>query len=45
MLRFLSLATFGVGFYYLWYGSDTTTEMVAFGAMGLALLFEWVGPD
>jgi hypothetical protein len=45
MRRLLSLATFGFGFYYLWYTTDPTTEMVAVGAMGVALLIEFVGPD
>ena len=29
MRRLLSLAAFGFGFYYLWYNTDPTTEMLA----------------
>ena len=45
MRRLFSLAAFGFGFYYLWYNTDPTTEMVAVGAMGLALLLEFIGAD
>jgi len=45
MRRLFSLAAFGVGFYYLWNNTDTTTELVAAGAMGFALLLEFVGAD
>jgi hypothetical protein len=45
MRRLFSLAAFGFGFYYLWNTTDTTTEMVAVGAMGVALLLEFAGAD
>jgi hypothetical protein len=45
MRRLLSIAAFGVGFYYLWNNNDQTTELVALGAMGFALLLEFAGAD
>ena len=45
MRRLLSLAAFGFGFYYLWYNTDPTTEMLGIGAMGFALLLEFIGAD
>ena len=45
MRRLLSLTAFGFGFYYLWYNTDTTTELLGLGAMGVALLLEFIGAD
>jgi len=45
MRRIMSLAAFGFGFYYLWNNTDPTTEMLGVGAMGLALLLEFIGAD
>ena len=45
MRRLLSMAAFGFGFYYLWNNTDPTTEMLGVGAMGLALLLEFIGAD
>jgi hypothetical protein len=45
MRRLFSLAAFGFGFYYLWYNTDLTTELVAIGAMGFALVLEFAGAD
>jgi len=45
MRRLFSLAAFGFGFYYLWNNNDPATEMVAVGAMGVALLLEFIGTD
>ena len=45
MRRLFSLAAFGFGFYYLWNNNDFTIECVAVGAMGLALLLEFIGAD
>jgi hypothetical protein len=45
MRRLMSLAAFGFGFYYLWYNTDPTTEMLGIGAMGFALLLEFIGAD
>lgn len=45
MRRIFSLAAFGFGFYYLWYNTDPTTEFLAVGAMGFALLLEFIGAD
>jgi hypothetical protein len=45
MRRLLSLGAFGFGFYYLWYNTDTTTELLGLGAMGVALLLEFIGAD
>jgi hypothetical protein len=45
MRRLLSLAAFGVGFYYLWYNNDRTIQLIALGAMGLAILLEFAGAD
>ncbi len=39
------MAAFGFGFYYMWYNSDFTTEMLGMGAMGFALLLEFIGAD
>ena len=45
MRRFLSMAAFSFGAYNLWYSHDRTIEMVAVGAMGFALLLEFMAPD
>ena len=45
MRRLVSLAAFGFGFYYMWYNNDSTTEMLGIGAMGFALLLEFIGAD
>ena len=45
MRRLLSIAAFGYGFYYLWYNTDQTTELLGLGAMGFALLLEFIGAD
>jgi hypothetical protein len=45
MRRLFSLAAFGFGFYYLWNNTDLATEMVAVGAMGFALVLEFIGAD
>ena len=45
MRRIVSLAAFGFGFYYLWTNTDQTTEMLGIGAMGFALLLEFIGAD
>ena len=45
MRRLFSLAAFGFGFYYLWNNNDFTIECLAVGAMGLALLLEFIGAD
>jgi hypothetical protein len=45
MRRLFSLAAFGFGFYYLWNNTDPTVELVAAGAMGFALLLEFIGAD
>jgi hypothetical protein len=45
MRRIMSLAAFGFGFYYLWYNTDPTTEMLGVGAMGFALLLEFISAD
>jgi hypothetical protein len=45
MRRLFSLAAFGFGFYYLWYNTDLTVELLAVGAMGFALLLEFAGAD
>lgn len=45
MRRLLSLAAFGYGFYYLWYNTDQTTELLGIGAMGFALLLEFMAAD
>jgi len=45
MRRLFSLASFGFGFYYLWYNTDPTTEFLAVGAMGFALLLEFIAAD
>jgi len=43
--RLFSIAAFGFGFYYLWNNTDMTTELVALGAMGVAVLLEFAGAD
>ncbi len=45
MRRILSLASFGFGFYYMWYNTDFTTEILGASAMGFALLLEFIGAD
>jgi hypothetical protein len=45
MRRILSLASFGFGFYYMWYNTDLTTEILGASAMGFALLLEFIGAD
>jgi hypothetical protein len=45
MRRLISMTAFGFGFYYLWYNTDPTIEMVSLGAMGLAVLMEFAAPD
>ena len=45
MRRLVSLAAFGFGFYYMWYNNDSATEMLGIGAMGFALLLEFIGAD
>jgi hypothetical protein len=45
MRRLFSFAAFGFGFYYLWNNTDPTVELVAAGAMGFALLLEFIGTD
>jgi len=45
MRRILSLVAFGLGFYYLWNNNDPTTDFVALGAMGVAVLLEFAAPD
>jgi len=45
MRRLFSLAAFGFGFYYLWSNNDPTVELVGMGAMGVALLLEFIGDD
>ena len=45
MRRLFVMVAFGFGFYYLWNNDDPTTQWVALGAMGVALLFEFVGAD
>ncbi len=39
------MAAFGFGIYYLWISNDTTVELVAVGAMGIAVLLEFSTPD
>jgi hypothetical protein len=39
------MAAFGYGFYYLWNNNDQTTELLGLGAMGFALLLEFIGAD
>jgi hypothetical protein len=39
------MAAFGFGVYYLWNTTDPTIEMVALGAMGIAILLEFSAPD
>jgi len=45
MRRLFSLAAFGFGFYYFLNNNAPATEMVAVGAMGVALLLEFIGAD
>jgi len=45
MRRLFSMAALGFGFYYLWNNTDTTTELVALGAMGVAVVLEFIAPD
>jgi hypothetical protein len=45
MRRLFSMAAFGFGFYYLWINTDLTIELVAIGAMGVAVLLEFAAPD
>jgi hypothetical protein len=45
MRRLLSMAAFGYGFYYLWNNTDQTTELLGLGAMGFALLLEFIGAE
>jgi hypothetical protein len=45
MRRLLSLTAFGFGFYYLWYNNDPTIELTALGAMGVAILLEFMGAE
>jgi hypothetical protein len=39
------MAALGFGFYYLWNNTDTTTELVALGTMGVAVLLEFASSD
>jgi hypothetical protein len=39
------MTAFGFGFYYLWNNNDQFTELLGLGAMGLALLLEFIGAD
>jgi hypothetical protein len=39
------MAAFGFGFYYLWTNTDTTIDLIAVGAMGIAILLEFAAPD
>jgi hypothetical protein len=39
------MAAFAFGIYYLWNSNDTTIEMIAVGAMGIAILLEFSAPD
>ncbi len=43
--RLMTMTAFGFGFYYLWYNTDLTVELVALGAMGVAVLLEFAAPD
>ena len=45
MRRIISMAAFGFGFYYLWYNTDPTIDLVSIGAMGVAILLEFAAPD
>jgi hypothetical protein len=45
MRRLFSMAALGFGFYYLWNTTDMTTELVALGAMSVAVLLEFIAPD
>jgi hypothetical protein len=45
MRRLLSLGFFAFGLYYLWFYNDRTVEVIAVGAMGLAILIEFAGKD
>ena len=45
MRHLFSMTAFGFGFYYLWNNNDPTTEFFAVGAMGVALLLEFIAAD
>ncbi len=45
MRRLFSMAAFGFGVYYLWNNTDVTIELVALGAMGVAVLLEFAAAD
>ncbi|HEY9157629.1 hypothetical protein [Candidatus Binatus sp.] len=45
MRRLFSMAAFGFGVYYLWTNTDMTIELVALGAMGIAVLLEFAAAD
>ena len=45
MQRLISFAAFGFGFYYLWNNTDPTVELLGAGAMGFALLLEFISAD
>ena len=45
MRRLISMTAFGFGFYYLWYATDVTIELMSMGAIGFAILLEFVAPD
>ena len=45
MRRILSLAAAGFGMYVLWYNNDQANELMGLGALGAALLLEFIGAD
>ena len=45
MRRLISMTAFGFGFYYLWYNTDVTIDLMSVGAIGFAILLEFVAPD
>jgi hypothetical protein len=45
MRRLLSMTALGFGFYYLWYTTDVTVELMSMGAIGIAILLEFAGAD
>jgi len=45
MRRIIIFGIFGFGAYYLWYNNDRTDQLIAIGAMGVALLLEFAGRD
>jgi hypothetical protein len=45
MRRLISMTAFGFGFYYLWYNTDPTIDLISIGAMGVAILLEFAAPD